>query len=73
MQLFSTQMQTNLNYLYFDVIKVKLIMIYKTLFNISWQNIIYFCILISFIIHFENIVRVFIAFNDWFTCTVKLL
>lgn len=35
MQLFSTQMQTNLNYLYFDVIKVKLIMIYKTLFNIS--------------------------------------
>lgn len=65
MQLFSTQTHSNLNELYFDVIKVKLIIIYKTSSNISWQYIIiiiYLWILISFIIHFETVYKVH---TDW--------
>lgn len=35
MQLFFTQTHSNLNELHFDVIRVKLIIIYKTFYNIS--------------------------------------
>lgn len=65
MQLFSTQTHSNLNELYFDVIKVKLIIVYKTFYKTSWQYIIiiiYFWILISFIIHFETVYKVN---TDW--------
>lgn len=65
MQLFSTQTHGNLNELYFDVIKVKLIIIYKRFYNISWQYIIiiiYLPALISFIIHLETVYKVN---RDW--------
>lgn len=64
MQLFSTQTHSNSNELYFDEIKVKLIIVYKTFYKISWQYIIiiYFWILLSFIIHFETVYNVN---TDW--------
>lgn len=65
MQLFSTQTHGNLNELYFDVIKAKLIIIYKRFYNTSWQYIIiiiYLRTLTSSIIHLETVYKVN---RDW--------